>query len=110
MKIYNNTFVITDEALKAIHQFLENRDCYVPIRVGVKTSFKNFLECAESINDDDVQLYFGDVVIVIDELSAHLLNGAVLHWRDNETGKGFKLHNPSESFWRTFSQCFGWLS
>lgn len=110
MKIYNNKLYITDEALKAIHGFLEKRDCFIPIRIGVKNSFKNFLECAESINDDDIQFHFGDVTIVIDELSSHLLNGAVLHWRDNESGRGFKLQNPSESFWHTFSQCFGWLS
>ena len=107
--MHTQKFYVSDEALKAIQQFLDKRSCYVPIRVGVQKSFKYFIECAEEINQDDVTLQFGDIVLVLDDLSAHLLNGAVLHWRETEKGSGLKIHNPSEQVWRSFSQCFAWL-
>lgn len=107
---HTNNFYVTDAALKEIHHFLNKRSCYSPIRIGVKQSFKYFVECAEEINSDDTVLHFGDIVIVLDKLATHLLNGAVLHWRDNGKERGLKIFNPTEQFWRTFSECFAWLS
>jgi Fe-S cluster assembly iron-binding protein IscA len=102
-------FYVTEDAQLALQRFLRKRNDPTPIRVGVKNSFKYYVECVDSIKETDIQFHFGELIIILDDLSAHLLNGSVLHWLSTEKHKGLKIYNPSEDFWHTFSEVFSWL-
>ena len=67
----------------------------VAVRPGGCSGFSYEMFFDSERSDDDVQIQYGDVKVVVDSASAQLLNGAVLEYRDGLQGAGFSISNPS---------------
>ena len=47
------------------------------------------------IAPDDLQSSYGDVKVVVDPMSAQLLTGATLDYKDGLQSSGFSINNPN---------------
>tara|TARA_B100000073_G_scaffold141673_1_gene116592 strand:- start:13977 stop:14297 length:321 start_codon:yes stop_codon:yes gene_type:complete len=91
---------LTDTATSKVGELLagENEEG-LALRVAVKPggcsgySYEMFFDTDRS--DDDVEVTYGDVSVIVDTASAELLVGATLDYKDGLDQTGFSIDNPS---------------
>jgi len=93
---------VTDAAVGKVLSLAEGEGAQgLMLRIGVRPggcsgfSYEMFFDSDRS--DSDVVYSFGDLVVVVDDVSAGLLSGAVLDYKDGLAGTGFSITNPSAS-------------
>ena len=67
----------------------------VAVRPGGCSGFSYEMFFDSEVADDDVQLSFGDVRVLVDPASSKLLSGATLDYKDGLQGAGFAINNPN---------------
>ncbi len=67
----------------------------VAVRPGGCSGFSYEMFFDSEVADDDVQLAFGDVRVLVDPASSKLLTGATLDYKDGLQGAGFAINNPN---------------
>jgi iron-sulfur cluster assembly accessory protein len=67
----------------------------VAVRPGGCSGFSYEMFFDTEVADDDLQSTFGNVKVVVDPMSAQLLTGATLDYKDGLQGAGFSINNPN---------------
>ncbi|MFQ5557537.1 MAG: iron-sulfur cluster insertion protein ErpA [Acidimicrobiales bacterium] len=67
----------------------------VAVRPGGCSGFSYEMFFDIDVADDDQQVTFGDVRVVVDPSSAMLLQGATLDYKDGLQEAGFSIDNPN---------------
>lgn len=67
----------------------------VAVRPGGCSGFSYEMFFDTEVADDDVQGIYGNVKVVVDPMSAQLLTGATLDYKDGLQGAGFAINNPN---------------
>jgi iron-sulfur cluster assembly protein/iron-sulfur cluster insertion protein len=67
----------------------------VAVRPGGCSGFSYEMFFDSDFADDDKQIDFGGVKVVVDPSSAMLLEGATLDYKDGLQGAGFAIDNPN---------------
>ena len=93
---------LSDTATTKVAELLAQEDGdNLALRVAVKPggcsgySYEMFFDT--EIAEDDAQSTFGAVRVVVDPVSAPLLVGATLDYKDGLQGAGFSINNPNAS-------------
>lgn len=91
---------LTDTAAVKVAELLDAEgDASLALRVAVRPggcsgfSYEMFFDADRA--DDDQQLSYGKVKVVVDPASAQLLTGATLDYKDGLQGAGFAINNPN---------------
>lgn len=92
--------VLTEAASERLRSLLADEKAEgMALRVGVRSGgcsgFTYDLHFDSEVADDDLQLEFSGVRVVIDATSAPLLEGATLDFTSGLNGEGFRLSNPN---------------
>jgi iron-sulfur cluster insertion protein len=69
----------------------------VAVRPGGCSGFSYEMFFDSELADDDLVTTYGDVKVVVDPVSAPLLVGATLDYKDGLQGAGFAINNPNAS-------------
>ena len=69
----------------------------VAVRPGGCSGFSYEMYFDSEFADDDMKVGFGAVNVVSDPMSAQLLDGATLDFKDGLMGSGFAIDNPNAS-------------
>ena len=69
----------------------------VAVRPGGCSGYSYEMFFDTEFADDDVQTVYGGVKVVVDAVSAPLLVGATLDYKDGLQGAGFSINNPNAS-------------
>ena len=69
----------------------------VAVRPGGCSGFSYEMFFDSDVADDDVTTSVGDVRVVVDPVSAPMLEGATLDYKDGLRGAGFHITNPNAS-------------
>jgi iron-sulfur cluster assembly accessory protein len=93
---------LTDPAVAKVSELLAqegNPDLAlrVAVRPGGCSGFSYEMFFDTDLADDDVQISFDPVKVVVDPSSASLLSGATLDYKDGLQGAGFSINNPNAS-------------
>jgi len=99
----SQTIVLTDVAATKVAELIaqESSAEELALRVAVRPggcsgySYEMFFD--SEFADDDVQTAYGEVKVVVDAVSAPLLVGATLDYKDGLQGAGFSINNPNAS-------------
>jgi iron-sulfur cluster assembly protein/iron-sulfur cluster insertion protein len=67
----------------------------VAVRPGGCSGFSYEMFFDSEVAEDDVQLSFGEVKVLVDPASSKLLSGATLDFKDGLQGAGFAINNPN---------------
>jgi iron-sulfur cluster assembly protein/iron-sulfur cluster insertion protein len=67
----------------------------VAVRPGGCSGFSYEMFFDTEIAPDDLQSSCGDVKVVVDPMSAQLLTGATLDYKDGLQSSGFSINNPN---------------
>jgi len=97
----SETIVLSDVAAMKVAELIaqEGADEQLALRVSVRPggcsgfSYEMFFD--SEIAEDDLQATFGTVRVVVDAVSAPLLSGATLDYKDGLQGAGFSINNPN---------------
>jgi iron-sulfur cluster assembly accessory protein len=97
------SIVLTDLAITKVAELIAQEDTTdeLALRVAVRPggcsgySYEMFFD--SDIAEDDQQAVFGGVKVVVDPVSAPLLVGATLDYKDGLQGAGFSINNPNAS-------------
>ena len=97
------SIVLTDTAAAKVAELIaqEAADEELALRVAVRPggcsgySYEMFFD--SDIADDDQQIVKAGVKVVVDAVSAPLLVGATLDYKDGLQGAGFSINNPNAS-------------
>ena len=91
---------LSDVAAVKVQELIEAEgDANLALRVAVRPggcsgfSYEMFLD-SDTESDDLFQAY-GDILVVSDPMSAQLLEGATLDFKDGLMGSGFAIDNPN---------------
>jgi iron-sulfur cluster assembly protein/iron-sulfur cluster insertion protein len=94
------SIAVTDGAAAKVRELLAAEgNPELRLRVAVRPggcsgySYEMFFD--DEIADDDVQLSFGEIGVLVDPASADLLKGATLEYKDALQGGGFSINNPN---------------
>jgi iron-sulfur cluster assembly accessory protein len=92
--------VLTEHASTKVKELLDAEGVAdLALRVAVRPggcsgySYEMFFD--SEVADDDVAAHYGDVVVVVDPMSAQLLDGATLDYKDGLQSSGFAINNPN---------------
>jgi iron-sulfur cluster insertion protein len=89
---------ITQVAADKIKKSITARGRGVGIKIGVKTSGCSGMSYGftldEEVNDDDFDLKFGGVRVLMDSMSSGYLQGAEIDYREDQYGAAFSIKNP----------------
>ena len=93
---------LTDPAVAKVGELLAqegNPDLAlrVAVRPGGCSGFSYEMFFDTDVADDDVQISFDPVRVVVDPSSASLLSGSTLDYKDGLQGAGFSINNPNAS-------------
>ncbi len=93
---------LTPNAISAVERFIKGAAAPVAgLRVSITgggcSGFQYALSLEEAKNADDHVLEYGAVTLLVDPLSAPLLEGVTVDFVDSLTGSGFKFENPNAS-------------
>ncbi len=93
---------LTPNALSAVEKFVKGSDVPVAgLRIAVAgggcSGFQYGMTLEQSKNEDDVVVEYGAVTLLVDPLSAPLLEGVTVDFIDSLNGSGFKFENPNAS-------------
>ncbi len=95
-----DTITLTDAAVTKVADLIaqegqENLALRVAVRPGGCSGFSYEMFFDGEVADDDIQLEFGAVKVVVDPASSKLLSGASLDYKDGLQGAGFAINNPN---------------
>jgi iron-sulfur cluster assembly protein len=93
---------LTPNAISAVEKFIEGSATPVAgLRIAIAgggcSGFQYGLSLEEVSAEDDTILEYGAVTVLVDPLSAPLLEGVTMDFVDSLTGSGFKFENPNAS-------------
>jgi iron-sulfur cluster assembly accessory protein len=97
----SDTILVSDAAAAKVAELMaqEGTDEQLALRVAVRPggcsgfSYEMFFDT--EIAEDDQQVEVGAVRVVVDAVSAPLLAGATLDYKDGLQGAGFAINNPN---------------
>lgn len=94
--------VLTDSAAAKVKELIDAEGTpelalRVAVRPGGCSGFAYEMFFDTDVADDDEQLTYGGVRVVVDPSSAQLLRGATLDYKDGLTQAGFSINNPNAS-------------
>ena len=69
----------------------------VAVRPGGCSGFSYEMFFDTDVAEDDLEVTFGTVKVVVDAVSAPMLSGATLDYKDGLQGAGFAINNPNAS-------------
>jgi iron-sulfur cluster assembly accessory protein len=91
---------LTDGAADKVKELIEQEgDPSLALRVAVRPggcsgfSYEMFFDTEQ--DSDDLERVYGDVKVISDPMSAQLLEGATLDFKDGLMGSGFAIENPN---------------
>ena len=100
----NSTITITEQAATAVQEmFAERKLEGYSLRVFVNSGGCNCsgpqygLALENNKNPNDAIFSQFGVDLVVDDISADILNGAVIDYVNDEAGAGFKIDNPNDA-------------
>jgi len=99
----SETIALTDTAAAKVAELIveegsaEELALRVAVRPGGCSGYSYEMFFDSEIADDDVQSSYGAVKVVVDPVSAPLLVGATLDYKDGLQGAGFSINNPNAS-------------
>ena len=93
---------LTPNALSAVEKFIRGADTPVAgLRIAISgggcSGFQYGMSLEQNKSEDDVVLDYGAVTLLVDPLSAPLLEGVTVDFVDSLNGSGFKFENPNAS-------------
>ncbi len=93
---------LTPNAILAVERFINGADTPVAgLRIAISgggcSGFQYGMTLEETQNEDDTIVEFGAVKLLVDPLSAPLLEGVTVDFVDSLNGSGFKFENPNAS-------------
>jgi iron-sulfur cluster assembly protein len=93
---------MTPNALSAVEKFIKGSDVPVAgLRIAISgggcSGFQYGMSLEQAKNEDDTVLDYGAVTLLVDPLSAPLLEGVTVDFVDSLNGSGFKFENPNAS-------------
>ena len=96
----SDSITLTDTAIAKVADLIaqEGQDdlaLRVAVRPGGCSGFSYEMFFDADVADDDVQLEFGAVKVLVDPASSKLLSGATLDFKDGLQGAGFAINNPN---------------
>ena len=97
------TIALTDAATAKVAELIaqegatEELALRVAVRPGGCSGFSYEMFFDSEFADDDVITAYGAVKVVVDNVSAPLLSGATLDYKDGLQGAGFSINNPNAS-------------
>ena len=97
------SIVLTDLAAAKVAELMaqegsaEELALRVAVRPGGCSGYSYEMFFDTEVADDDVRATFGGVSVVVDVVSAPLLVGATLDYKDGLQGAGFSINNPNAS-------------
>jgi iron-sulfur cluster assembly protein/iron-sulfur cluster insertion protein len=91
---------LTDTAASKVAELLDQEDdsslaLRVAVRPGGCSGFSYEMFFDSETADDDLSSMYGAVRVVSDPMSAQLLDGATLDFKDGLMGTGFAIDNPN---------------
>jgi len=94
--------VLTDGAADKVKELIEAEGepelaLRVAVRPGGCSGFSYEMFFDSEFADDDMKVQFGHINVVSDPMSAQLLDGATLDFKDGLMGAGFAIDNPNAS-------------
>ncbi len=91
---------LTDDATTKVGELIAGEgDDNLALRVAVRPggcsgfSYEMFFDTERA--DDDLEVNFGEIRVVVDPSSAQLLEGATLDYKDGLNEAGFSIDNPN---------------
>ena len=91
---------LTDDATTKVGELIAGEgDDNLALRVAVRPggcsgfSYEMFFDTERA--DDDLEVNFGEIRVVVDPSSAQLLEGATLDYKDGLNAAGFSIDNPN---------------
>ena len=93
---------LTPNAISAVNKFIKGSASPVAgLRIAISgggcSGFQYGMSLEEAKSEDDTVLEFGAVTLLVDPLSAPLLEGVTIDFVDSLNGSGFKFDNPNAS-------------
>lgn len=93
---------LTPNAITAVERFIKGANTQVAgLRIAISgggcSGFQYGMSLEEAKNEDDTVLEFGEVTLLVDPLSAPMLEGVTIDFVDSLNGSGFKFENPNAS-------------
>jgi iron-sulfur cluster assembly protein/iron-sulfur cluster insertion protein len=92
---------LSDTAITKVAELIAQEDgadtlaLRVAVRPGGCSGFSYEMFFDSEVAEDDVQLSFGAVKVLVDPASSKLLSGATLDFKDGLQGAGFAINNPN---------------
>ena len=91
---------LTDVAADKVKELIEAEGepelaLRVAVRPGGCSGFSYEMYFDSEFADDDMKVEFGAINVVSDPMSAQLLDGATLDFKDGLMGSGFAIDNPN---------------
>ncbi|MCG6656685.1 iron-sulfur cluster insertion protein ErpA [Halomonas campisalis] len=92
--------LLSDSARKRLQSLIEEEgNSQLKLRVYVTgggcSGFQYGFDFAEDVGDDDALIEFGEVALVIDELSYQYLVGSTVDYEEGLAGARFLVQNPN---------------
>ncbi|MBU1426220.1 MAG: iron-sulfur cluster assembly accessory protein [Gammaproteobacteria bacterium] len=93
---------MTPNAISAVEKFIKGSAAPVAgLRIAISgggcSGFQYGMSLEEAKQEDDTVLEYGAVTLLVDPLSAPLLEGVTVDFVDSLNGSGFKFENPNAS-------------
>ena len=93
---------LSDSAVSRVKALIENEgNAALNLRVTVSgggcNGFSYGFDLDETIADDDKVFEYGEVKLVIDEVSLDLLTGSVIDYKEDLLAASFRIENPQAS-------------
>lgn len=93
---------LTPNAVSAVEKFIKGSATPVAgLRIAISgggcSGFQYGMSLEEAKSEDDTVLEYGAVTLLVDPLSAPLLEGVTVDFVDSLNGSGFKFDNPNAS-------------
>lgn len=91
---------LTPNAVTAVERFIKGTsDPVAGLRIAIAgggcSGFQYGMSLEQEKNEDDIVVECGAVKLLVDPLSAPLLEGVTVDYVENLTGSGFKFENPN---------------
>ena len=95
-----DSIILTDAAAGKVAELIAQEGepglaLRVAVRPGGCSGFSYEMFFDSEVADDDMQLEFGEVKVLVDPASSKLLAGATLDYKDALQGGGFAINNPN---------------
>ena len=92
--------LLTDTAAEKVQELIEAEGepelaLRVAVRPGGCSGFSYEMFFDSDFAEDDLAKKYGDIRVVSDPMSAQLLDGATLDFKDGLMGSGFAIDNPN---------------